>query len=191
MWARWQGVRMLNCFVLHVLRLYCLRGDHVYEARLRGELAGLRVTKRPHLDQDSRSVLWTTQDLFHFCLSHAASWSYQPYLEITACLLRSVAAVIVCNLFLKSNGGPAAHVLLSQTRACRISAYKTCTLRHAYLEGSISRHLSRSLPGAAKEVSATTGNAGALPARLPPCLWMVLLSKVAVRTLERAAINTT
>lgn len=47
-----------------------------------------------------------------------------------------------------------------------ISASKTCTMRHAYWEGSISRHLSQSRPGAAKEVSATTGKAGALPARL-------------------------
>lgn len=36
----------------------------------------------------------------------------------------------------------------------------------AYWGGSISRRLRQSRPGAAKEVSATTGNAGALPARM-------------------------
>lgn len=44
---------------------------------------------------------------------------------------------------------------------------KTRAMMHAYYwEGSISRRLSQSLPGAAKEVSATTGKAGAQPARL-------------------------
>lgn len=37
---------------------------------------------------------------------------------------------------------------------------------HARWEGSICRHLSQSLPGAAKEVSATTGEVGARPAGL-------------------------
>lgn len=37
---------------------------------------------------------------------------------------------------------------------------------YAYCEGSINRHLSESWPAAAKEVSATTGEAGTLPARL-------------------------
>lgn len=55
---------------------------------------------------------------------------------------------------------------IRRARACEYSAYETCTVRHASWEGSICRHLSQSLPGAAKEVSATTGKAGALPAGL-------------------------
>lgn len=39
-------------------------------------------------------------------------------------------------------------------------------MSRVYWEDRISRHLSQSQPGAAKEVSATTGKAGALPARL-------------------------
>lgn len=39
-------------------------------------------------------------------------------------------------------------------------------MRHAYWQDSISRHLIQSQPGAAKEVSATTGKAGTLPGRL-------------------------
>lgn len=37
-------------------------------------------------------------------------------------------------------------------------------MRHSYWEGALGRRRSR--PGAAKEVSGTTGKAGALPARL-------------------------
>lgn len=62
---------------------------------------------------------------------------------------------------------PIWHVLRTQMRARRnICSYRTDTARHACWGGGIGRRLSRSRPGAAKEVSATTGNAGALPARL-------------------------
>ena len=189
MWAQWQGVRMLNCFVLHVLHLYCLFcSGRVYEAWLGGELPGFKVTKCPRLDRDSHSVLRTTRDLLHFCLSHAASWSYQPYLEITARLLGSVAAVTPRNLFLKSNRGPTSHVWHNRAK---------CLLIKPVLRGMLI------LRAALVDTSARVGLA--LPRRCqqqlakqapcqpgwPPCLWMVLLSKVAKRTLERAAINTT
>lgn len=192
MWAQWQGVRMLNCFVLHVPRLYCLCREHVYEARLRGELPGLKVTKCPHLDQDSRNVLPTTQDLFHFCFSHAAAWSYRPYLEITACLLGSVTAVTLCNLFRNSNGTDMTCVTYPDDR----EHAKSLLIEHAPWgvligEAAIadaSARVGLALPRRCQQQLAK--QAPCQPA-WPPCLWMVLLSKVAVRTLERAAINTT
>lgn len=154
MWAQWQGVRMLNCFVLC---LYCLCRDHVYEARLRGELPGLKVTKWAHLDQDSHYVLWTTGETFHFCHSHAATWSCQPYLETAACGCCNMMQLVLYCLHM---------YYMPEASAFKYSACDTCTVKHAYWEGSICGHLSQSLSGAAKEVSATTGKAGAWPAGL-------------------------
>ncbi|TNN71425.1 hypothetical protein EYF80_018374 [Liparis tanakae] len=57
--------------------------------------------------------------------------------------------------------------MMRATRARRnIRWYRTDTARRACWGGGVGRRLSRRRPGAAKEVSATTGDAGAPPARL-------------------------
>lgn len=152
MWAQWQGVSSF------VLRLSCLRRDRVYVARLRGELLGFKVTKWAHLDQGSHNVLWTTGGNFPFL----------PFLTLQldqVGLFLDTAARSCCNM---------TQLVLHHSRMYympeasdgKYSACDTCTVRHACRDGSFCGHLSRGLPAAAKEVSATTGKTGAWPACL-------------------------
>lgn len=154
MWAQWKGVRMLNCFVL---QLSCLCRDHVYGARLRGELPGFKVTKWAHLDQDSHNVLWTTGKLSIFASPYATTWTCQPFLETAACSCCNMTQLVRHHSHM---------YYMPEANACKYSACDTCTVRHACWDCGFCGHLSHSRPGAAKEVSATTGKMGPWPASL-------------------------
>lgn len=174
MWGQWKGVRMLNCFVL---RLSCLCRDHVYGARLRGELPGFKVTKWAHLDQDSHDVLWTTGKLSISAAPYATTWTCRPFLETAACSCCNMTQLVTCITCLKQVHANILHVIHARwgMLAWTAAFVDTSAIVDPVLPRRCQQQLAKWAPGQ--------------PAWLP-CLWMALLSKVAVRTLERSAINT-
>lgn len=126
-----------------------------------------------------------------FCLPQAVTWSYQPCIK----LQHASQGLSLLHYNATSFRNPTGN---------QHDMYYILRREHAQF-----LHIEHALWGVLFGEAAltdTSARAGlALPRRCqrqlatrapcqpawPPCLWMVLLSKVAVRTLERAAINTT
>lgn len=154
-----------------MFRLYCFCGERVYEAWLGGKHRGYTVKKN---FKNSLAYIKTAAVFY----VRAGSWAiFVFHMLETALLLRS-------------------NYSMHQVRKKKIQHFRflpvlqvfICALigKKALVESSSSA--SMELPQRCQEQLAKWASC-----QLPwlPCLWMVLLSKVAVRTLQQAAINTT